>query len=474
MIRLAQTTADRLPPAVVRPGYDRAALAIGQVHLGLGAFHRAHQAVYTERALAADFGPWGIAGVSLRTRGAMDQVAAQDGLYVVEERSAAQTTQRLIGAIKEAHFAPDDPARIYGLIASRNVKVVTLTITEKGYVAPSPEEALLPGSPAMSAVSWLLSGLVRRRAAGSGPIAILSCDNLPRNSERLRALLLAAAERHDATLLPWIDANVATPCTVVDRIVPAPSAAELDAFAASSGVRDEGFLATESFSQWIIEDKFLADRPAWERAGATFVANTAPYEKLKLRLLNASHSTLAYLGCLLGLETLDQVIAVPAYRALVTTLMTDEAIPSCGAIPGLDVLAYRDALLARFASSAIRHRTQQIAQDGAMKIPVRLLPTVEECLKSPGAPPPEAAALGIALWVRFAGLSDPAAILRTMGATPASLALIQSLSRVLQDVGPDAAVAHVLHNAAVRRVGNPFQAVPGVSTANDSRHPTNP
>ncbi len=365
MKRLSFATMDQLPPAVRRPAFAPRELGIGIVHIGLGAFHRAHQAVYTDDAVERGGGDWGIAAVSLRSPKARSQLQPQDGLFVVEERSREERAHRLIGSLREALFAPEQREQVLTRLADGRTRVVSLTITEKGYRDPD-------------TIRLLVDGLARRMDARSGPVTLLPCDNLPSNGRVLKAALLGQLEPAPR-LAEWVERHVAFPSTMVDRIVPSVSDDDLTAAALALGLRDEGFVACEPFRQWVIEDRFAAGRPAWELAGVQLVADVSVFERMKLRLLNASHSALAYLGQCAGLTYLHEVIEVPEYRRFVEKLM-DAAAQTVDA-PGVDLGAYRKDLLDRFANSAALHRTAQIAQDGSLKVPVRLLATARDCLE---------------------------------------------------------------------------------------------
>lgn len=379
-MRLSAQTLDRLPSAIRRPGYDRGAQACGIVHLGLGAFHRAHQAVYTEEAMAAGDRGWGIVGVSLRSPAVRDALAPQDGLYSVTERGGSGEAIRLVGAVKHALVAAEAPEGVVAALADRSTHVVTLTVTEKGYrradggLAPQlgAEELVRP----TTIYGFLAAGLARRRAAGLAGLSILSCDNLTGNGAQLAALLDAFLDRTDPALARWVRAECAFPSTMVDRIVPASTPVSLDAAAERLGLRDEAAVLTEPFRQWAIEDRFAGPRPRWEAGGAEFVADVGLHETAKLRMLNGAHSALAYLGLRRGHSFVHEAIADRQLCALAERLMREEAATSFTPAPRQDLAAYADALLARFANTALPHRLAQIAMDGSQKIPQRWLETL--------------------------------------------------------------------------------------------------
>lgn len=397
-----------LPGKVAGPDYDRAALTTGIVHLGIGAFHRAHMADYVDRILTAGDRRWGITGVSLRSAGVRDQLAPQDGLYTLVVRDGDGDRLRVIGAVRNVLVAPDDPAAVIAAMAAADVRIISLTVTEKGYCHDPATGALNPEHPDIihdlaqpkaprSAIGYLVAALAARRDAGTGGVTLLSCDNLPHNGAMLARVVNDLARRLDPALPQWIAAHVRFPSTMIDRIVPATTDADRDALARRIGLRDEGMVKAEPFTQWVIEDDFIAGRPAFESVGAQMVADVRPYELAKLRMLNGSHSTIAYLGLAEGYEFVDQAIADPGIRATVEQLMT-EAAATLPPIPGFDPARYGRDLIDRFANPALAHRLAQIAMDGSQKLPQRLVQTVaEQHAAGCGAP---AAARGIAAWMR--------------------------------------------------------------------------
>lgn len=398
-----------------RPRVDPRALGVGVVHLGIGAFHRAHQAVYTEDAVAAAGGDWGICGVTQRSRSVVEQLGPQDGLYTVLAHDAGGSSARVVGAVRELLFAGEEPGRLRALIAAPTTRLVTLTVTEKGYRHDPATGRLRRADPDVAAdldgwatarpprtvVGQLVAGLAARRAADAGPVTLLSCDNLPANGAVLRGLVgdFCAALPDGDGLREWIAASVRFPSSMVDRIVPATTPADRDQVQRLLGLRDEGVVVTEPFRQWVVEDDFAAGRPAWERAGAVLTADVAPYEAMKLRLLNGSHSTLAYLGLLAGHEHVADAVADDGIAALVDRLMAHDVVPTLAVPDGFDVARYRQDLLDRFANPALHHRTLQIAMDGSQKLPQRLLGTISDALAA--GREPRAACLGVAAWMRY-------------------------------------------------------------------------
>ncbi len=408
--RLCDATLGSLPDAIARPGYDRSAVATGIVHLGVGAFHRAHQAVYTDAAIAAGDRRWGILGASLRAADTRDALGPQDGLYTLAVRSAEGEALRVVGALKGVLVAPEDPARLLAAMTDPAVRIVSLTVTEKGYCHDPATGALneahpdvghdlaRPGAP-RSAPGFIVEALARRRAAGHTPFAVLSCDNLPANGHTVRRVVSRFAALRDPSLGRFVEQEVAFPSTMVDRIVPATTDEDRARVAASLALTDAWPVMTEPFSQWVIEDTFPQGRPDWAAQGAELVADVAPYETMKLRLLNGAHSSLAYLGYLAGRETVADAMALDTLARHVRRLMDDEATPTLRLPPGADVEGYKDRLIARFRNPALRHRTWQIAMDGSQKLPQRLLGTIRDRLAI-GAPIPRLA-LGVAAWMRY-------------------------------------------------------------------------
>ena len=417
MNRLGFSTLSHLP-AAQRPLVDPRALGTGIVHLGIGAFHRAHQAVFTEEAAAAAGGQWGICGVTQRSRGVLDQLQPQDGLYSVLVRGE-DTSLRVAGAVRDLLFAAEEGERLQALLAAPATRLVTLTVTEKGYRHDPATGRLRRGDPDVAAdltgdglprtvVGQLVRGLQARRAADAGPITLLSCDNLPANGEVLRGLVTdfcaALPTAEGEPLAAWIDASVSFPSSMVDRIVPATTDDDRAEAARLLGVEDRGVVVTEPFRQWVVEDRFAAGRPAWERAGAVLTADVAPYEAMKLRLLNGSHSTLAYLCALARHAHLADAMADPGIAGVVAHLMADDVTPTLAVPDGFDVSAYQRELIERFHNPALRHRTVQIAMDGTQKLPQRLLGTIGDRLAA-GAEPRHAC-LGVAAWMRYVWTSQ--------------------------------------------------------------------
>lgn len=410
MNRLSKASLAALPSDVARPAYDVAAARVGIVHLGVGAFHRAHQAVYVDDRLAAGEMDWAICGASLRAADTAEALGPQDGLYTLATRDASGEALRIVGALRRLLVAPADPQALIAAMSDPSVRIVTLTVTEKGY-CHDPASGRLnedhpdirhdlasPGRP-RSAPGFLVEALARRRAAGVAPFAALSCDNLPSNGATARKVVARLAALRGADLGRWVEGEVAFPSSMIDRIVPATTDEDRVRIAERLGVSDAWPVVTEPFTQWVVEDHFPMGRPRFEESGVTVVADVAPYELAKLRLLNGSHSTLAYLGYLSGYETVAQAMADPTLAALIGALMAKESAPTLDARATGDLAPYMRELLARFRNPALRHRTWQIAMDGSQKLPQRLLGTIRARLAK--GEKIDRLALGIAAWMRY-------------------------------------------------------------------------
>lgn len=366
-MRLSAATIDVLPSSIQRPAYDRRQ-AIGIVHFGIGAFHRAHQAVYTDDALDAGERDWGIVGVSLRSANVAAQLNPQDGLFSFASRASAGTSYRVIGSVNRVLVAATEAMAVRDFIASSSVQVVTFTITEKGY-------RLAAGEP-LSVFGYLESGLRQRRALGLGGLTLLSCDNLAGNGTQLKRLLLEYLTRNETSLAEWVNSTCTFPSSMVDRIVPATTDADRCAASEAMCLDDAGHVVAEPYSQWIVEANFAGRRPSWDEHGAEFVSDVRPYETAKLRMLNGAHSALAYVGLMVGYEYVHQAIQDVEIRALVEYLMREEAAASVVPASGQDLARYASDLVNRFGNSALNHRLEQIAMDGSQKIPPRWLDTL--------------------------------------------------------------------------------------------------
>lgn len=373
-MRVGAATLANLPAAVAAGAYDRDGQAIGIVHFGIGAFHRAHMAWYTDLALGAGERDWLISGVSLRSMDVAQQLNPQDGYYTLTERSQAGADTRLIGAVREVLFAPEAGGEVVARLADPACRIVSFTVTEKGY-ARAGDGTLDLTLAEVSFYPLLTRGLARRRAQGSPGLTLLSCDNLADNGRVLRKLMRQWLTARAPDLLGWFDAECRVPSTMINRIVPRTSEEDRAELAGRIGIADEGAVFAEPFSQWVIEDDFAQGRPAWESHGAQLVADVSPYETAKLRMLNGAHSLLAYCGLRSGHDFVHEAVADPILRDLASRLMLEEAASTIDPAEGQDLGAYAAALLERFANPALRHSLAQIAMDGTQKIPQRWLDT---------------------------------------------------------------------------------------------------
>lgn len=407
MSQLSASTLDTLPATVGVPAYDRAAISCGIVHFGPGAFHRAHQAAFTEDVLSLD-PAWGICGVSLRSTGVRDALRDQDNLYTLALLGES-TSYRIIGSIHEMLVAPEDPEAIIERLTRPSTHVVSSTITEKGYCL-TPEGDLNtardeivhdfsnPQQP-VSAPGYLCEALRRRREKGVAPFVPLSCDNMADNGKRVRNALLQFAGHTNPELAKWIADEVSFPCTMVDSITPATDDALRDRVASDLGLRDAWPIQREPFTQWVIEDSFNMPRPPWEDVGVTMTNDVRAFEEAKLRLLNGAHSSLAYLGSLTGYETVAEAMQDSRLVAYLRAMMAEEICTSLTAPAGLDLAEYSESILQRFENSNIRYLLGQIVLDGSQKIPFRLLMTVADNLKA--GRPTRRLLLAVAAWMKF-------------------------------------------------------------------------
>ncbi len=409
MNRLSLANLDHLPRSVGRPAYDVSKVGIGIVHFGPGAFFRAHQAAYYDALLAQD-PRWGVCAVSLHSVGVRDALTPQDGLYALAILDAEPRLQ-VIGAVREVLVAPAAPAQVLARLRSPEVRLVTLTVTEKGYglaasgaldlddPAVRHDLEVRDGAPT-SVIGWLIAGLKARRAAGVAPFVTLSCDNLTDNGGKLRRAVIAFAKASgQADLADWIEAEARFPSSMVDSITPATDDALRARIAAALGVEDAWPIQREAFSQWVIEDALGPDGPDLASVGATFATDVSLFERAKLRLLNGSHSSLAYLGLLAGLTTVAEAVAEPRLKAFIARLMREDIAPSLAPDAGLDLGAYSAAILARFANPGLSHQLAQIAWDGSKKLPIRLLGTVSDAYAAGRSV--ERLAIPIAAWMLF-------------------------------------------------------------------------
>ncbi|MFP5021753.1 mannitol dehydrogenase family protein [Pseudonocardia phyllosphaerae] len=408
------------------PGYARTdgAVRTGIVHLGVGGFHRAHLAMYVDALLASgdpDAVNWGICGVGVldgdsRMRDVLD---AQDGLYTLVQKNAdGSLVPQVIGSLVEYLYAPGDPEAVIEKIAHPDTRIVSLTITEGGYAVdqttgefapdfPGVREdlaALAAGDPPSGAFGLVVEALNRRRERGTGPLTIMSCDNMQGNGDTARRVFTGVAQLRDADLGAWVADNVTFPNSMVDRITPATADADREALAERFGLQDGWPVVCEPFTQWVLEDDFAAGRPALEKVGVQLVPDVVPYELMKLRLLNATHQALGYLGYLAGHRYVHEVAQDPVFARFLRDYMDLEATPTLQAVPGVDLDAYKDTLLERFANPAVADTLKRINFGSSDRISVFLLPVVREQLRLDG--PVDRAAAVVAGWCRYAEGTD--------------------------------------------------------------------
>ena len=383
---------DRLPATVQKPAYDRATLAPGMAHLGVGAFHRCHQAEYTDDLLASHFDRWGVVGINIRPPGLAGTLGSQGGLYTRLIRENCRIAARVIGSIVKVVDSQASAAPALEVLSSPDIDLVTMTVTEKGY-CHIPSSGVLdldnpdivhdlanPETP-RSVPGILARALELRRATHGRPLTLLSCDNIPTNGTILANVVQAFAQRRGNALADWISAHAAFPSAMVDRIAPATTQADLDTVEQRYGYRDAAVVVSEPFRQWVIEKKFAGRVPRWDRVGASFVDDVTPFEHLKMRVLNGAQTTLATLGVLAGFEHTSDAIADPLLSAFVRRMLVEETLPTLMPVPGMEKLAYVAQCLGRLKNTAIRHRNHQIATDGSQKIVQRLLNPIRERLR---------------------------------------------------------------------------------------------
>ena len=461
-MRLNTQNLGNLEKTVKIPAYDRSKVDVGIVHLGIGAFHRAHQAVYTDDVLTAGATEWGIVGViPLMAPELRNGLEEQDYLYSVCSRDVSGDSVRVIGSIQKVFVAPENPEAVLEIMCRPSVKIVSLTVTEKGYYndpatgklnATHPDivhDLNNPGIP-KTIHGFLSEALERRRKAGIMPFTVLSCDNLSENGDILCGLMREFAMLRDPEFGKWVTETIAFPNTMVDRIVPAVTEADRQQAVSILGMDDACPLLTEVFGQWVIEDKFTAGRPAWEKFGAQVVKDVKPFEFMKLRLLNGSHSCIAYLGYLSGYKTVAETMNDPAFESYITKLMDEEITPTLVVPPGADLESYKKALRERFLNPSLKHQTWQIAMDGSQKLPPRFLGAIRHRLEHDRSF--SRLALGVAGWMRYVtgideqgnpiDVRDPmanelAAITKAAGGGKDVAALVDALLKIESVFGTD-------------------------------------
>lgn len=401
------------------PGYDRSAVTAGIVHIGVGAFHRAHQAMYLDRLMndgeALDWGLCGV-GVLEADRAMKDALGAQDGLYTLVVKHPDGTYEpRVIGSIVEFLLVPDDPEAVIERMADPAIRIVSLTVTEGGYsLNPSTGEFdpavggadadLVDGATPSTFFGLVTEALRRRRDRGTGPFTVMSCDNIQGNGEVAHRAFVAFANLKDAELGAWIEREVPFPNSMVDRITPRTTDDDRAEVAERFGLEDRWPVVTEPFTQWVLEDTFAAGRPPLEDAGVQVVEDVEPYELMKLRLLNAGHQGLAYFAHLCGYTMVHDAAQDELIRSFLLRYMADEGTPSLAPVPGVDLVEYRTTLLERFSNPEVRDTVARLAAESSDRIPKWLLPVVRHNLAH-GGPVRDSAAI-VASWARYAEGED--------------------------------------------------------------------
>ena len=420
MTPLSAATLGSLDAAVRIPRYDRSVVRTGIVHLGVGGFHRSHQALYVDRLLEAGATDWGICGVGVlpSDRRMREVMTAQDCLYtLVVKHPDGSREARVVGSIVEYLLAPDDPEAVVERMAAPGIRVVSLTVTEGGYntspvtgefdtTAPDVVADLQPGALPRTTFGLVTEALVRRRDRGLAPFAVVSCDNIPGNGHLARACFAAFAALRDPALGDWVAAEVPFPDSMVDRITPATTDADRAELAATSGVEDAWPVVCEPWTQWVLEDAFPSGRPPLEDVGVQLVDDVAPYELMKLRLLNAGHQVLAHLGRLAGHEYVHEACQDPLFRDLLLGYLDEEATPTLAPVPGIDLVAYKADLVGRFANAAVRDTVARVCENASDRVPQFLLPVLRADLAA-GREIRRSVAV-LAGWARTAAGSDDA------------------------------------------------------------------
>ncbi len=455
---------DRLRPGLLptmrkcmrRPGYDRRALKAGMAHIGVGAFHRCHQAEYTDDALERDFGRWGVIGINFRPPVLSDTLAPQGGLYTRLLRDGDRVEGRIIGSMLAVVDSQDNPEPALATLTMPEIDVVTMTITEKGYChQPATGAADLahpdlvhdlanPGAP-RSVPGLILAAIQRRMQSHGQPITFISCDNIPSNGAILEAVVRALAAPRGAELMDWIDANVSFPETMVDRIVPATAPEDRTFVADHYGYSDAAVVVGEPFRQWVIENRFAGRTPPWALAGATFVTDVMPFELIKMRVLNAAQTSMAYLGLLAGHEHTCDDMADPLLTGFVRRMLEDETLPMLPPVPGTDPQAYLEQSFRRLENTAIRHRNHQIATDGSRKIVQRILNPIRDRLDAGASA--DRLTLIVAAWMTWLLSASPAFGARWTAEDPFAAEAARIAGRIGHD--PEALVAAFLSHEAI-------------------------
>ena len=398
MVKLTANNLSLLPGNVRKPSYDRSGLKTGIVHIGTGNFYRGHMAYYTDEILGGDNHGWGICGIGIMEADERMYRAlkSQDGLYTLMVREAdGRPAARVIGSVVENLLGPDNHMAAIEKMAAPGVRIISLTITEGGYnfdvktghfimSAPDIQWDLQHNHHPKTVFGYLTQAMKRRRARNSPGITLLSCDNIQQNGDTLRRMLMGFLQEAEPGLMPWVDDRVTFPNGMVDRITPATTPADISFLRDNYGIEDAWPVVCEPFVQWVVEDEFPHGRPPWEYAGVHFVSDVLPYEKMKIRLLNAGHSLLGLLGSLMGYGTVYEAVMDPLLKDLLRKFMDDEVTPLLGEMEGIDLEIYKESLIRRFANPFLEDRLSRICGGSSAKIPKFLLPTIKEQMVTGG------------------------------------------------------------------------------------------
>jgi mannitol 2-dehydrogenase/xylulokinase len=413
-MKLNKPNLSQLGPDIALPGYSTARISQGIAHIGVGGFHRAHQAFYTDALMNTGEGlDWAICGIGLRPedRGVRDALAAQDYLYTLYELGDTPDTEtRIIGSISGMLLAEDGAQALIDKLTSPQIRIVSLTITEGGYCIDDSNGQFMAHLPQIrhdldhpdqptTVFGFLCAALARRRAAGTPAFTLMSCDNLPHNGAVTRKALLAFAALRDAELHDWIERHVSFPNAMVDRITPMTSAAHRLQLADDKHIDDAWPVVCEPFVQWVLEDKFVNGRPAWEKVGVQFTDDVTPYEEMKIKLLNGSHLALTYLGFLKGYRYVHETMNDPLFVRYIRAYMDLDVTPQLASVPGIDLEGYKDTLIERFSNQAIADQLERVCSDGSSKFPKFTVPTINRLIRDNAGL--ERASLVVAAWALY-------------------------------------------------------------------------
>lgn len=470
-IALNTANLGQLDQDISTPNYDRAKLKCGIVHMSVGGFHRSHQALYVDDLLQKKPQDWMICGVGLLPNDSTNvaSLQKQDMLYSILERSAKEDILKICGSMKEIYHAPSDPSKVLARLMDESVKILSLTITEKGYcynqqgdldlTNAALKHDLSNADAPKTGLGYVVSALARRRKEKMKAFTVMSCDNLPGNGHLTHKLVMQFANEINKDLASWIDGEVSFPNAMVDRITPITTPEIVSLVEEKFGVRDEWPVVCEDFRQWVLEDKFSNGRPAFEDVGVQLVADVEPYEKMKVRLLNGSHSALAYLSYLMGYRRVDLAMADPLISRFVRAYMDHDITASVPNVPGIDLTAYKDKLIERFANPAIGDQVQRLAQDGSVKFPNALLPCIRYQLEKGGSI--KFAALALAGWLRYMlgtdekmeaiEIQDPNKdkIQQRLKTDPRNTAYVLGIEEIFGTVGSDARLIGEVNKALI-------------------------